>query len=93
MRKPASIPPEVLLDSTGYRYCFRPAFIIGFYGSSFIADQAGEKVAEAGRDEDAVLVARFDLDETRRFRDSWGLFRDRRPDLYAPLLTLDGEAE
>jgi len=29
VRKPASIPPEVLLDSTGYRYCFRPAFIVG----------------------------------------------------------------
>ena len=66
---------------------------IDFYGSSLITDQAGEKVAEAGRDKDAVLVAKFDLDETRRFRDSWGLFRDRRPDLYGPLLTLDGEAE
>ncbi|MDQ3543564.1 MAG: N-carbamoylputrescine amidase [Actinomycetota bacterium] len=64
---------------------------ITFYGSSFIADATGDKVAEAGRDGEAVLTATFDLDEVRRMRHSWGLFRDRRPDLYGPLLTLDGE--
>jgi N-carbamoylputrescine amidase len=63
---------------------------ITFYGSSFIADATGQKVAEAGRDGEAVLTATFDLDELRRLRNSWGLFRDRRPDLYGPLLTLDG---
>jgi N-carbamoylputrescine amidase len=63
---------------------------ITFYGSSFIADQTGAKVAEAGADERAVLTAAFDLDEIRAQRAAWGLFRDRRPDLYGPLLTLDG---
>jgi N-carbamoylputrescine amidase len=63
---------------------------ITFYGSSFIADATGAKVAEAGRDDETVLVATFDLDAGRRDRHSWGLFRDRRPDLYGPLLTLDG---
>jgi N-carbamoylputrescine amidase len=63
---------------------------ITFYGSSFIADATGQKVAEAGRDGEAVLTATFDLDELRRLRSSWGLFRDRRPDLYGPLLTNDG---
>ncbi|MDH3597429.1 MAG: N-carbamoylputrescine amidase, partial [Rhodospirillales bacterium] len=63
---------------------------ITFYGSSFIADQTGAKVAEAGEDEQAVLTASFDLDEIRAQRAAWGLFRDRRPDLYGPLLTLDG---
>jgi N-carbamoylputrescine amidase len=63
---------------------------ITFYGSSFIADPTGAKVAEAGRDHEAVLTASFDRDEMRRMRHSWGLFRDRRPDLYGPLLTLDG---
>jgi N-carbamoylputrescine amidase len=62
-----------------------------FYGSSFIAGPTGEKVAEAGREEQAVITASFDLDEIRALRASWGLFRDRRPDLYDPLLTLDGE--
>jgi N-carbamoylputrescine amidase len=63
---------------------------ITFYGSSFIADATGDKVAEAGRDADAVLTATFDLDALRTMRNSWGLFRDRRPDLYGPILTLDG---
>jgi N-carbamoylputrescine amidase len=63
---------------------------ITFYGSSFIADATGAKVAEAGRDGEAVLVASFDADELRRQRAAWGLFRDRRPELYGPLVTLDG---
>jgi len=64
---------------------------ITFYGSSFIADNTGAKVAEGGRDGEAVLTATFDRAELRRTRSAWGLFRDRRPDLYGPLLTLDGE--
>ncbi|ASG20085.1 N-carbamoylputrescine amidase [Nitrospirillum viridazoti] len=63
---------------------------ITFYGSSFIAGPKGEKVAEANREEETVLTATFDLDEIAKVRSSWGVFRDRRPELYAPLLTLDG---
>jgi N-carbamoylputrescine amidase len=63
---------------------------IAFYGGSFIADQTGAKLAEAGDDERTVLTARFDLDAIRVQRAAWGLFRDRRPELYGPLLTLDG---
>jgi N-carbamoylputrescine amidase len=63
---------------------------ITFYGSSFIADQTGAKVAEAPRDADAILTATFDLDEFAAQRTAWGLFRDRRPDLYGSLVTLDG---
>jgi N-carbamoylputrescine amidase len=63
---------------------------ITFYGSSFIADPTGAKVAEADRTGEAVLTASFDRDELQEMRRSWGLFRDRRPDLYGPLLTLDG---
>ncbi|MDH3474855.1 MAG: N-carbamoylputrescine amidase [Rhodospirillales bacterium] len=63
---------------------------IAFYGGSFIADQTGAKVAEAGGDQRAVLTATFDLDAIRAQRVAWGLFRDRRPELYRPLLTLDG---
>jgi N-carbamoylputrescine amidase len=61
-----------------------------FYGSSFITDATGEKVAEAPRDQQAVLTASFDLDELRAQRASSGFFRDRRTDLYRCLLTLDG---
>jgi N-carbamoylputrescine amidase len=63
---------------------------IRFYGSSFIADQTGALLAEAGDAEEAVLLARFDLREMRRRRDGWFLFRDRRPELYGPITTLDG---
>jgi N-carbamoylputrescine amidase len=61
-----------------------------FYGTSFICDYSGEILAEADRTEEAVLVAPLDLDEARAFRAGMGFFRDRRPDLYTPLLTRDG---
>lgn len=63
---------------------------INFYGSSFIADPTGAKVAEASEDQDAVLTASFDLDALAQQRDNWFVFRDRRPDLYGPLLSLTG---
>ena len=58
---------------------------IDFYGCSFIADNTGAKVAEAPRDAEAVLVANFDRTALDRLRLSWGLFRDRRPDLYGDI--------
>jgi N-carbamoylputrescine amidase len=69
---------------TGERYSMT------FYGSSFIAGPTGEKVVEADRSTETVLTASFDLDEVRRYRHAWGVFRDRRPELYYPLLSLDG---
>jgi N-carbamoylputrescine amidase len=63
---------------------------ITFYGTSFIAGPTGEILAEAGRDAEAVVLATVDLDQIEAARRSWGLFRDRRPELYAPLMTLDG---
>ena len=56
-----------------------------FYGSSFVCDQRGELRAELGRDEEGVAVASFDRDALRRYRANWGLFRDRRPELYQRL--------
>lgn len=57
-----------------------------FYGSSFIADHTGAKLAEADRVSDCVITAALDLDEIAAARRSWGVFRDRRPDLYHALL-------
>src|SRR5271166_549459 len=65
-------------------------YTMTFYGSSFIASPTGEKLAEADRSSETVLTAVFDLDEVRRYRQAWGVFRDRRPDLYYPLMSLDG---
>ena len=61
-----------------------------FYGSSFIADFTGEKVAEANRTEETVLTHTFDLDDLKEKRSYWGIFRDRRPELYGNVATLDG---
>ncbi|WP_371228704.1 N-carbamoylputrescine amidase [Pseudomonas sp. QE6] len=61
-----------------------------FYGSSFITDHKGALVAEAGRNEAAVLVRELDLGLAREERLTWGVFRDRRPEMYGPLLGLDG---
>src|SRR5690349_7601415 len=64
---------------------------IRFYGSSFIAGPTGEIVEELDRDHEGVITARFNLAEIAALRGSWGLFRDRRPDLYHPILSPDGE--
>ncbi|URE13432.1 Carbon-nitrogen hydrolase [Musa troglodytarum] len=63
---------------------------ITFYGNSFIAGPTGELVALANDKDEEILVAEFDLDKIKSQRLSWGIFRDRRPDLYKVLLTLDG---
>jgi N-carbamoylputrescine amidase len=64
---------------------------IRFYGSSFIADAMGAKVAEADEHNDSVLLAQFDLAELAELRDNWFVFRDRRPDLYGALTTFDAQ--
>ncbi|MEY4531244.1 MAG: hypothetical protein RLZZ156_1965 [Deinococcota bacterium] len=64
-----------------------------YYGSSFICDPSGEKLAEAGQSEEIILTANLNLEWARSFRAGMGFFRDRRPDLYAPLLTLDGKTK
>ncbi len=64
---------------------------ITFYGSSFITDHKGTKLAEADRETETVIVTEVDLDDYAAQRTAWGLFRDRRPEKYGPLLTLDGE--
>ena len=66
---------------------------ITFYGSSFIADQFGAKVQELNETEEGVLVQQFDLDQLEHIRSAWGSFRDRRPNLYGPIKTLDGSLE
>jgi N-carbamoylputrescine amidase len=84
----ANLTPLVASNRIGTEQGER--FAQSFYGSSFIADQTGALVAQAGRDAEEVLVARFDLDAIRAQRASWGLFRDRRPELYGAVLTYDG---
>ncbi len=61
---------------------------IEFYGSSFICDDTGEIMEQAERDLESIVSYSFDLDQIASNRDSWGVFRDRRPDLYQQLLKL-----
>ena len=53
-----------------------------FYGSSFITDETGEVLKAASRDKEEILVQTFDLDIIKENRLAWGIFRDRRPEMY-----------
>lgn len=88
----ANVMPLIAANRWGVeRSVQRPEEIfIRFYGSSFIADASGALVAEAGDEGDAMLTATFDLAELAAQRASWGVFRDRRPDLYGSLASFDG---
>ena len=57
-----------------------------FYGSSFVTDETGELVCQASRDKEEIVYGQSDLDAVRDMRDSWGLFRDRRPEIYKKLI-------
>ena len=84
----ANIVPIAAANRTG-REVGRPTEVT-FYGSSFITDATGAIVAEAGRDDERVLIADLDIEENRAMRAAWGLFRDRRPELYGAITSLDG---
>ena len=80
---------EILLGKDGATEKQR----ITFYGRSFITDETGAKVAEAEMNGDnpvSVIASSIDPQENRATRLAWGLFRDRRPDLYGILQTKDG---
>ena len=86
-----NILPVVASNRIGREYMTEsPKVHLDFYGNSFIADHEGQVVAQAGRDQEEVLVHRFNFDQIKEYRDSWAVFRDRRPDLYGALATLDG---
>jgi N-carbamoylputrescine amidase len=86
----ANLTPLIASNRTGTEPGARNTQLT-FYGSSFIADHTGAKIAEASRTIETTLLATFDLDTIAHTRASWGVFRDRRPDMYTNLLTLDGK--
>ena len=53
-----------------------------FYGSSFITDHMGNIIKTMDEKSEGIISQEFDLDEIKKYRQSWGNFRDRRPDLY-----------
>jgi len=86
----ANSMPVIACNRIGTEKATTSELELTFFGSSFIADQAGAKVEEADTTSETVLVHTFDLEACRRTREYWSLFRDRRPDLYSTLLTHDG---
>ena len=88
----ANLTPVVVSNRIGTERALQDpeGLYIRFYGSSFIADPTGAKVAEAGEDGEATITATFDLSAIEELRNNWFVFRDRRPDLYGALTTFDG---
>ena len=55
-----------------------------FWGSSFVSDPFGKIIKKAGSKE-CVIVVKIDLRHNTRIRESWGFFRNRRPDSYGEI--------
>ena len=85
----ANMLPVVAANRIGFEQ--GQSCALSFYGRSFIAGSRGEILASAN-DQETILTQSFDLARLRRDRAGWGLFRDRRPDLYTALMTLDGQS-
>ena len=84
----ANMVPLVASNRIGHEVATQDASLnMDFYGSSFITDYTGAIVNQADDASEAVLVASFDLDEAEAYRTQWGVFRDRRPDLYGDLMS------
>ncbi|MBU2710817.1 N-carbamoylputrescine amidase [Zooshikella harenae] len=66
------------------------SFSSTYYGSSFITGYTGEVLAQADRVQEHTVITTVDLDEAALARQSWGLFRDRRPELYGAINSFDG---
>lgn len=76
--------PVVVANRTGQE--IGKSCSLTFYGSSFITDYTGKKIAEASREKEEIIYANFDLEENARQREYWGLLRDRRPSSYNDLI-------
>jgi N-carbamoylputrescine amidase len=88
----ANLTPVIVSNRIGTERALQDpdGLYIRFYGSSFIADPTGAKVAEADEEHEAVLVAKFDLAAIEELRNNWFVFRDRRPELYGVITSYDG---
>jgi N-carbamoylputrescine amidase len=81
----ANVVPVLAANRTGRET--DDGVTLDFYGSSFCCDHRAHVLAEAGRDEDAVVLATLDLERAARDRAQWGTFQTRRPALYGIVAT------
>ena len=89
----ANLVPLVAANRIGTEHSLQSPeeLYIRFYGSSFITDAQGAMIVGADEDGESVILAQLDLAQAAELRDNWFVFRDRRPDLYGALTTLDGQ--
>ena len=59
---------------------------LNFYGTSFMTDETGDVLKKAGRDTEEILITGYDFELLRSKRLEWGIFRDRRPEMYGKLV-------
>lgn len=86
----ANMAPVIASNRIGIEYEPKAGTAIRFYGASFICDNIGEKLVEMDGETEGVAVAEFDMDELSEYRKRVPLFRDRRPEMYKALLTMNG---
>lgn len=85
----ANLVPVIASNRIGIETATEIDRSVTFYGSSFIADQFGALIADADKLTSGVHLAKIDLDAAALDREEWGVWRDRRPDLYADILKMD----
>ena len=87
----ANMVPVIASNRIGTEHATQDSsYELTFYGHSFIADHTGALMCSADDHSETVLIHEFDLKEIRDYLDAWGIYRDRRPDLYQTVSTLDG---
>ena len=89
LEQPASAAANgVFIGATNRVGTEEPWNIGTFYGSSYIVNPRGQIEAQASPDQDELLIHEIDLEMVREIRNNWQFFRDRRPELYDPLIEL-----
>lgn len=88
----ANMVPVIAANRVGKELAVTSDIGLTFYGSSFMTDHTGAIVSDAGRHQETVLIHTYNFDDMRAARHQWGIFRDRRPDLYTALVSFDGSA-
>ena len=87
----ANMIPVIASNRIGTEHATQDSsYELTFYGHSFIADHTGALMCTADHQSETVLIHEFDMKAIRDYRDAWGIYRDRRPDLYQTISTLDG---
>ncbi len=87
LEQPASAAANMYFVGAINRVGIEPLGDNDFYGTSYFANPRGQFVGEVASDQDEELVVRdLDLGLIREVREQWAFYRDRRPDMYGPLV-------